>query len=437
MQSASFGKRLALVAMVALALRLIVVVMMAGVPASPDVMTDQADYIKMGQQLASQPLPYTNFFRPPAYPYMVAGVIKAQEALGLQAVSLRVSMGLLQALMSAATVVLVALLVRRRLNARVALIAAWLLALWPNQVLATSSIMTERLSTPLVVASLTVLWWNPKPSARVVTTSSVLLVLAVLTRPALWPMLALLALYAMWQRRGDWGWNVMQAHVVGLALLPALVLLGSWMYYGHQQTGSTFMVANSGGYNLCLGHNPYATGQWTLADGQQSYCDWGGNSEQEVAHQALSWAVSHPRQELHLLFARLDVTMSSDSDSLSLYSEPGKWEGPSSPIVLATVMYLWWCFVLVLTAFGLVVVLSQKAKLYYWVLAMGATTLVMPLLTIGDQRFHDVLVPMMALLGAEAWQIRDHPLARSRQLRPATVLPARHKLAQTRTPVLV
>jgi 4-amino-4-deoxy-L-arabinose transferase-like glycosyltransferase len=261
--------RRALISIVVLALIVRVVVIVATPHFSP--VTDSADYDRIAVSLADHghfPSTITaprgpTAFRPPLFPLALAG---AYEAVGTQHQQTRWTAGrVLEAVLGAITVALTCLIALRLFGPGVSLLAGLIAALYPPLTLVGSSLMSESLFIPLVLAAvLAALQARSSPQPlRWAVIGGAFAGLAALTRGNgifLVPGVCLL----VWS--GDWRWTRRpagsRALQVPLAALAAALLVmvpwtvRNWEVFGHFVPGVT-----ETGYTIAGTYDPAAQGR--------------------------------------------------------------------------------------------------------------------------------------------------------------------------------
>jgi 4-amino-4-deoxy-L-arabinose transferase-like glycosyltransferase len=197
---------------------------------------DLARYILRGEgytQLFPQLAPHPTAFRPPGYPYMLAGVIKV---FGDNVVSGRI----LSLVFGLVTVALVYFLTRHLAPGRAAFVAALAVALYPPLIVNDTMLLTESLSLALIAGLMLALVCRRWPTA------AVLCGLLILTRASAQYVVVPLALWVLWRL----GWR----RALGF-LAIALAVVSPWIIRNQIQLGSPVYVT-SNGFNLAGTYSP-------------------------------------------------------------------------------------------------------------------------------------------------------------------------------------
>jgi 4-amino-4-deoxy-L-arabinose transferase-like glycosyltransferase len=197
---------------------------------------DLARYLLRGEgysQLFPQLYPHPTAFRPPGYPFMLAGAIKV---LGDNVVSGRI----LSLVFGLVTVALVYLLTRHLAPGRAALVAAMAVALYPPLIANDTMLLTESLSLALIAGLMLALVCRRWPAA------AALCGLLVLTRASAQYLVVPLALWVLWRL----GWR----RALGF-LAIVLAVVSPWIIRNQIQLGSAVYVT-SNGFNLVGTYSP-------------------------------------------------------------------------------------------------------------------------------------------------------------------------------------
>jgi 4-amino-4-deoxy-L-arabinose transferase-like glycosyltransferase len=208
---------------------------------------DPADYVRHAVSIAhgdGYPVSGPRGFgptavRPPAYPYFLAGVFAVSgdsETAGRLA----------SALLGVLTVGLAGLVAQMLWTRRVALITMAIAAVYPPLVLISGTLLSEALALPLLLGVLVcVLAARDAPRKRpLAATAGVLFGLALLDRPALWP-LAVPIVLGLW-RRGAGGPR--GASLPALALAVAALTVTPWTIRNAHEFHAFVPISDQAGY---------------------------------------------------------------------------------------------------------------------------------------------------------------------------------------------
>lgn len=215
---------------------------------------DQVEYLMLAENLqAGEGLVYDepSLMRSPGYPVFLAAVQSIVP--GVQSVRL------VQSILGALAVFLVATLARRLAGSRAAVAAAFLIAVYPPQLFQTAYILSESLYTLLALTTLlaTIRLHEATPPSpatpplRELLIAGTLAGITVLTRPEFLLFLGLIGLYLVATRR----------HVAGVLLAAVVILvIAPWPIYNVVSHDRVVMLSSRGGPNLWMGNSALAIG---------------------------------------------------------------------------------------------------------------------------------------------------------------------------------
>lgn len=390
-QSSSLG-RVIEAGVVAFGVRLLFVLANSWVPQPRDTGTDPGNYVDLAYGISAGQGMWRDgsltVSWPPVYPYFIAFWIQVDQFVKVG--SLRFWVGLGQSALAASVVVAIGLLVRRRMNPRSGVAAAFVLALWPNQVIGAGVIMTEGVATPLYAFGVVVLLWSPRPSLQAAAAGGALFGFAVLTRPSTLAAVFVAAGLTIWLLRPFWKRALLTA---GTVVGAFFLVLSPWLMYT-QATVGTPVLSSFTGYNLCMGN-----ADDTTAEFNPDRCKSPPNSDtiaedKRMRDEAIRWIAENPERQPLLILKRAGATMVADI--YSVYNMPApSYESPIPMVPVVLVTQLWWFVALYLAARGLWD--NRRSKFVRSAATMWGAALIGPLATIGHIRFHDAVVPFLAI----------------------------------------
>jgi hypothetical protein len=412
--------RLALAAIVGVAAVLRVVwAFQVREPQGPD-LHDPLLYLILGDQLAhghgySYPTAGggVTAYYPPGYPLVLGAVIWLVRLVSDHASAFDVAVWTNVAL-SVLLVGLVFALGRRLASTPVGLVAAAVVALWPNLVFHSGIVLTETLFLVVLVAMLLVALATPavarRPGWARVATVGVLFGVSVLIRPVSL-VIAPLFLVLWW---GDGARRAVQRTCLALGALVLVVL--PWSILSTIRMESPVLLSLNLGDNFCIGNNPDANGGYALYD----YCFEGleagerpeaeTHRQSETIDRALRFIRDEPGTALGLVDDRARYTLRDDHDGLFVASDWGERAlfSPGRMDLLQQLADGYYYAVAVASVAGVVVLVANRRRLagagaswLFFVLAAPAQ-LLSPLVTFGEPRFKMPMYPMLAVLAAVA-----------------------------------
>jgi hypothetical protein len=302
----------------------------------------------------------------------------------------------------------------------VGLVSAGIWALWPNLVFHSGIVLTETLFLFLLVLLLIVLLGDREAAAapgvaRLVVAGGVF-GLVLLVRPVsavIAPFLLLL-----WWGRGAKAalWRL------GVVLAVTVVVLVPWSIRSTVVMDEPVALSLNFGDNLCLGHNPGATGGFgdlgahcETAEGmRRPEAETRRNSEN--IDRALTYIREHPGETLRRTPAKLRYTLRNDWDGLQVAEDFG-----ARPIVatstrdaLRAAATGFYAVVGLLAIAGAVLMLRRRHhRRALFLIVGGVAQLISPLATFGDPRFKMPLYPTLAICAAVTlvalWDLRRGP----------------------------
>lgn len=393
-----FQRGIALIAVLAFVLRVVWVIMVRGVTTSGS--ADQEMYLATAVGWATGNY-WQDFYRTPLYSLFVAILERGLMTFKLAELSPRIMVGLPQAVISAVMVVMVGLIARRAFRSdAVGLIAAFVLAIWPNQVFQTGLIMSENLATPLFVGAIAVVTLAKNPAQRrVVLLSALLAGLMILVRPSY--QLAIIPLaFGLAYRAGGLSLLAVRRFVLYGAVVIAVLM--PWLAFVSWSEGRpTYQLATASGFNFCLGNNPAATGTWS-DEAVEKYCPAprGGPGEiaraEEMQAFGLKWMRSNLDEQPRLIGERLKITFRSDSYGVMMYPFGSDYRAPGNYDSMLTLLNTWWAFAVELSVLGIIIGLLKYRRISLWLIGCALASVATVILTVGTDRLHDPVIPIMA-----------------------------------------
>ncbi len=388
---------------------------------------DPAFYTIFAQSLASgdgyrlpdgQPTAYY----PVGYPAALGAVYWLADNTPLPdgRVPLAVALNLVAA---AVSLVLIHQIGSRLFDRRVGLAAAAGLALMPNLVFHTALALTETLFNTIALAAVLLVVatdWRRRPFP-VLLGFGVLVGVAALVRPPSLLFLPVLVL-AGW-RAGGWGWREALRSLVVPTVAAAAVIL-PWSLRNLDVMGAPILLSSNVGDNLCIGHNPDATGAFQFPPSCLDGYDDLVRPEYEVRRDAdgrataLEFIREHPEEQLRLVPLRALYTYRNDTDALdateSYGDEPFLGDRLRTALgILSNVTFFATLIVGTAAAFVLRGRSGVRDPGRTFVVLVALSLAATPLAFFGDVRFHVPVVPFL-ILGAAAlvvW-VRDRRAAR-------------------------
>ena len=219
---------------------------------------DQTEYLMLAENFVDgKGLGYgdgeSRLVRSPGYPIFLAGILSVWRSID--------AIKIAQSILGALSVLIVAALAYRLADARSAMVAAFVTALYPPLIWTSAYVLSETLYTVLTLAAAYVLWknldWVQRSKVGGAATSTRFLAagafagLAVLTRPEILLFVGLIALMLLTGRR----WIAAMAMLAGTAIVVA-----PWTAHNYIEYEEVILVSSRGGPNFWLGNSELAPG---------------------------------------------------------------------------------------------------------------------------------------------------------------------------------
>jgi hypothetical protein len=345
-------------------------------------------------------------YYPVGYPAILAGLFWTADAVSFGAdPNLMLVAGGWHVLASVGAVALVYVIGRRLLGARAGLIAAGILAVFPNPIYQVTSLQLETTFVFLTLAALAILvthdWSIGPPGARRLLAFGAVMTLSVYVRP--FSLFVLLGLFLAVLTVGA-GWR----RALGAAAIPALVLVVAvtpWTIRNAVRLDAFVWSSTNMGDTLCLDRNDTATGgfRWANHDGCVDPTLPEAERNEGNTRKAVEWVIENPDRELLQIGRRAKLMFAESNDGILAVETMGSGEIFSEGVRSFYTNVADWYFYVVLVAAiaGLwpLVRRSSRPELHLVFVPMVAL-LVIPLLLWGNPRFHLPLIPFMALSAA-------------------------------------
>ncbi len=344
-------------------------------------------------------------FYPPGYSVFVAGVVWLVWHTPIPDHAVVRTVGVLQAVLGTISVLLAYLIARRAFDTRAALLAAALVALYPNLITTTATLQLETVFVFLTLLTVFVLLpvvEQDRPSAGRLIAGGALAGAVALVRPTIGLVIvALLATLVV--TRVPATTLLRSVGVVTLAMVLALV---PWTIRNAVRLHAFVPVATGIGPTLCVSRNPEATG---LLDTNlmYRYCQphrhFASPAALDVAtsnygtRRAIDWVLHHPTRELRMWATRARLAFRDDTSGLADMREQMTrgWANTVTNVSNDASF----C-VLALAAVGTVVVLRRRTRVGLFVLFVALALSTQPIILYGDPRYRVPAEPFFAILAA-------------------------------------
>ncbi|MEX2292554.1 MAG: hypothetical protein WD691_02100 [Acidimicrobiales bacterium] len=334
--------------------------------------------------------------------------------------NLMLATALFHAVMGAASVALVFVVGRALAGVRVGLLAAGLLAMFPNIIYQVSSVQLETTFIFLTLVTLAIIvthdWSAGPPRAWRLVAFGSAMGAGVLVRPFLAVLLIGLAA-GLTSLRIGWR-RVVLGVVIPIGIVIAMSI--PWTIRNAVHLHAFIPSSTNMGDTLCLDRNLEATGGFRFAahDG----CVDPGLPEVERnagnTKKAIQFVLRHPAREALQIVRRARIMFADDNDGIQAVQTLGTGPVLSERIIdVAKPVADWYFYAVVALALaGLPSFWERRNRPQRWLVLSGLVgLLVIPLLLWGNPRFHLPLAPFMVLCAAMALD-RAWSAARSARL---------------------
>jgi hypothetical protein len=345
-------------------------------------------------------------FYPPGYPVFVGAVVWVVWHSPIPDHAVVRTVGVLHAVLGTLSVLLVYAIARAAFRrTRVALLAAALVAFYPNLISTTATLQLETVFVFLTL--LTVLVMLPvaiadRPSAGRLVAVGLLAGLVALVRPTIGLVVVALLATLLVARAP----LAMLLRSVGVVLVAMLLALVPWTVRNAVRLDAFVPVATGIGPTLCVSRNPEATGALDT-NLMYRYCqphrDFATPAALDVAtsnfgtRRAIEWVFRHPTREVRMWGTRTRLAFRDDTSGLADTRETMS-DGWAD---VATLVSNGASFaVLAFGAAGAMIVLRRRTRPGLFVLFVALSLATQPIILYGDPRYRVPAEPFFAMLAA-------------------------------------
>lgn len=288
----------------------------------------------------------------------------------------------------------------RYFSVRIAIGAAWLVACWPVLIQFTTVYASEQLFTLLLLAAL--YFWGISSVSWIIRTVfwGALMCAATYVRPTALPLFLLLPALHYWGTR-DLGGALRSALV---ATLTGAILFAPWVLRNQQVFGKPVLVSANFGSNFWMGNNPDSKGDYMPLP--QLKFENEVVRDQYFKQQAFDYVKSHPGEYLKLSMRRFFLTYDRETIGVA-WNEPALTQlwGSKVLVYLKLLSSLYWGLLAIAAALGVGWALwIQRIGAINPLMVVSAFFFVIPILTVGQDRYHMPLIPFVAMYAAFAFQ---------------------------------
>lgn len=345
-------------------------------------------------------------YYPPGYPWFL-GVI---TWLGRPFTDdVWVIAAVVQAVLGAVTVVLGAMVARRLAGPLAGLVAAAVLAVYPNLVFHSGAVLGETLYNALFMAFLAICLgtrWPDDITARRALVSGLVLGLAVMVRPISLAVVPVVVFTWWWSHR-----NRRQVLIHGgLLLIGVAACILPWSTRNALRMDAFVPMSTNTGDNLCIGHAAGATGAFSAREDcatEHNFLDGPAAeiaADREKTSIAIDAILDDPSREPWLLWRRFWFIWVRDGDHDGLLAvqsyRTDRFIPEATEARLARVADVTYWAVGATGVAGLVVLGSRRRPEDLLLVGSAVMTAAVPLAFFGDSRFKVPVIPMLVIAGS-------------------------------------
>jgi hypothetical protein len=404
---------------------------------------DPASYVWYGDELShgrgynsfpaaiDETLGTTSFGRIPptafyaiGYPLFLALLFAPARAVGMNGTleNYAIVYGVVHALVGAATVYLVARIARRVWDDRAAIVAAIIVALWPNLIMLTATAHLETLYLFLLAAAVLVLLPlverdGPNDSndrvgsmnTRRMLAGGALLGIAAEVRPLV-AFIVPGVLLAFRYKPTTWRAAVRSTAIVTFTMLA---FVAPWTIRNAIQMPGFVLVTTGSGDAFCMSRYEGATGRFE-PNSPGCLNDVAGvpwdvkevTKNRENTKRAITWAIHHPKSELRIAFWRGYYAFRDDHEATIALenTDLGQpvdrlWDDRGYELA-ATLADLWYLAAVALALIGIPTLVRRGRGPAVLILGTIAAAVVVPFMLFGDPRYKVPMHPFVAVIAA-------------------------------------
>ena len=279
--------------------------------------------------------------------------------------------------------------------------AAWFAAAWPVLIQFTSVYASELVFLFFLLAAINV-WGSTRLSLWVRSIAwGTLLCIATYVRPTALPLFIILPVLDLFL-----GMKFKEAvSSFALATLVATILFTPWVVRNAQLFGTPVLVSVNFGANLWMGNNPQSDGSYM----ELPNIAFTNEVERDkyFKKEAVEFIKANPLRYIKLSMRRAVITYDRETIGVA-WNEPTlrKQVGDHGMMVFKAVSSAYWWVMLVIAICGVAVLMwRKKTNLVHPLVVVSGFFFVVPILTVGQDRYHMPLNPFLAMFAALALSV--------------------------------
>jgi len=286
---------------------------------------------------------------------------------------------------------------RHYFNERIALLTAGILACWPLLIQFTTVLASELI---FVFLMLLVLWLNIRLQQQLLSKAVLMgltIGLACYIRPIIAPFIFILPILAVIKDRR---WARMAAQIA-ISLFICAAVISPWCKRNTELFGKFTLISANFGTNFWMGNNPDSSGAYMKFPER----DYGSekNRDDQLKAEAIEFIRNNPGQYVLLAVKRLGHTFSRESIGI-VWNRIGVAEHTNEQGIklLKQFSTLYWYIMLVAAVAGALLCWRRAGwgGIFFEPLVLTAFFISIPLLTVGQDRYHMPMIPFIACYAA-------------------------------------
>lgn len=279
-----------------------------------------------------------------------------------------------------------------------ALIAVGLMVAWPISIQFTTVYASEVLFALCIVAALAIWCQGPRNGIVRALVWGVMLCLATYVRPTALPILAMLPVLEFVAEKD------LKASLLSFVVVfcIAVLLFAPWVTRNQRVFGAPILVSANFGVNLWMGNNPKSNGGYM----QLPDIKFPNEVERDrfYKNEAIEFIKANPGEYLKLAVRRAVMTYDRETIGVA-WNEPAlrKLMGERGLMAMKLVSTAYWWVMLGLGACGVFLLLRKDwTNLFHPLVVVSGFFFMVPILTVGQDRYHMPLNPFLAMFAAVA-----------------------------------
>jgi 4-amino-4-deoxy-L-arabinose transferase-like glycosyltransferase len=288
-------------------------------------------------------------------------------------------------------------LAKQYLNEKIALVAAFLVSIWPVFIQFTT-ILAGTLIFIFLILLILYIWGNQKiPLIIRAVFLGALICGATFVRP---PALAFIVILPILELIGR---KPLRESLLSflIAVTTASLLFAPWVYRNYQVFNQFVLVSANGGANLWMGNHEGSTGEYSPLPelGFKDEVD----RDKYFKKQAIEFITQNPTEYIKLAIKRAFTTYKSETIGIVWNAALEKKLNATGLFIAKFISSLYWWLMFGLAIIGVFIILRKKEMSLFNVLMVTlGYFFIFPILTVAQDRYHLPINPFLAMFAAYA-----------------------------------